>query len=375
MRLILSSIFACLLFQCLVLGAEGVADIREKGIRALKESETDSRTIVEAARAFAKAADLYAKAGDEDKATEMNAFLYWCKKKMSLQDIEQFTKSGDAVTAEKLSTVEKLAPNPDDSQKWLYRAEKYAKENPNEHYLIAVRFFEVASRFVGTKESIAAQERSLKEQGLELSKLTPSNTIPLLDKQVNAAKVGKTVNLLALIDPAKDAVAGKWGFNGAVLVGEKNAEAARIEIPYQPPEEYDFRMVFMRIEGVDCVCQILYKSDRQFQWTMDGWTGTISGIQTIDGKTADNNETTFNGKLLTNGRWHTSIVQVRNNGITVFFDGKRIANLSKAYDTLAIHPMWKLRDTSVLGVGHYSNKVGFSIVELVEVTGTGKKTR
>ncbi len=65
---------------------------------------------------------MYAAAGDESKATEMNSFLYWCKKKMSYQDIEEFTKKGDVVTAQKLNAIEKIAPNADEAQKWLDRA-------------------------------------------------------------------------------------------------------------------------------------------------------------------------------------------------------------------------------------------------------------
>jgi len=373
MRFICCFVFVCRLLQCSNLAAEEVAEIREKGIRALKESETNPRAIVEAARAFLKAADLYTAAGNDEQATEMNSFLYWCKKKMTLQDIEQFTKSGNTAIVEKLEAIDKIAPKADDAQKWFDRAEKYAKDNPNEHYLIAVRFFEVASRFVGTKESIAAQERSLKEQGLSVAKAA-SKTAPAADKAAIATKPGKTINLLALIDPTKDAVSGKWGFNGTSLVGEKGL-IDRIEIPYQPPEEYDFRIAFMRIDGDGVVSQILHKAGSQFMWCMEGWHPVASGIENIDGKRSNENETTFKGTLIKNGSWHTSIVQVRNAEITVLFDGKPIAKLKTNYGKLALQADWKTRDNSVIGLGHTVGKVVFSTVEVVEVTGTGKKTR
>jgi len=360
-----------LLLQSACFAAEDVAEIREKGIRALKESESNPRSIVEAARAFLKAADLYTAAGNDEQATEMNSFLYWCKKKMTLQDIEQFTKSGNTAIVEKLEAVEKIAPKADEAQKWFDRAEKYAKDNPNEHYLIAVRFFEVASRFIGTKESIAAQERSLKEQGLSVAKAGAVKPAP--DKSA-AAKAGKPINLLAMIDLSKDVVSGKWGYNGTVLTGDKG-EGCRIEIPYQPPEEYDFKVVFMRVEGKNGVEQILRKGDRGFVWVIDGWGTVASGIDYIGGKGGDSNPTTFKGTLITNNRWHTSIVQVRNSEVTVLFDGKPIVKYATDYTNFAAYKGWKLRDQTVLGIGHELNNIGFSVIELIEITGTGKKTR
>ncbi len=148
------------------LHAEDADEVREKGITALKDSQTNPRAIVDAARFFVKAAALYGEAGNEEKNVEMNSFLYWCKKKMTLADIDVFTKGGEDAVATKLAAVEKAAPKADDAQKWFERADQFAKQNPDEHLLIAIRFFEVASRFVGTKESIAAQERSLNEQTL-----------------------------------------------------------------------------------------------------------------------------------------------------------------------------------------------------------------
>ncbi len=49
------------------LHAEDADEVREKGITALKDSQTNPRAIVEAARFFVKAAALYGEAGNEEK--------------------------------------------------------------------------------------------------------------------------------------------------------------------------------------------------------------------------------------------------------------------------------------------------------------------
>ena len=151
------------------LHAEDADEVREKGITALKDSQTNPRAIVEAARLFVRAGALYGDAGNEEKNVEMNSFLYWCKKKMTLADIEQFTKGGEEAVASKLAAVEKAAPKADDAQKWFDRADQFAKKNPDEHLLIAIRFYEVADRFKGSDPGVVALDRSLKEMLQEKS--------------------------------------------------------------------------------------------------------------------------------------------------------------------------------------------------------------
>jgi len=138
--------------------AEDAAYFHQRGIQALKESQTNPKAILEAARSFAKAQVLYCKAADEPNAREMNAYLYWCRKKMTLADIDQLAKE--------TPTAAVPAPKADQAREWLNRAEEFAKVHPDEHLLIAVRFFEVADRFQGAPESLAAQSRSLQEQTL-----------------------------------------------------------------------------------------------------------------------------------------------------------------------------------------------------------------
>ena len=207
-----------------------------------------------------------------------------------------------------------------------------------------------------------------------------------LEKRINAAGTpkapaenvavsgGAKVDLLKLIDPEKDTVKGTWTLVDGKLVSDKTGYC-RIEIPYKPPEEYDFRIVFTRTEGKDFIGQILYKSEHQFTWVMDGFGDTISGLDVLNGKRFQENETTVKGKLLMNNQPQSSIVQVRKSGVTVQLNGKSIVKLATNYSDLRIWEQLKLRNSSVLGLAEWNNEVSFSVVELIEITGTGKKTR
>ncbi len=163
MRCVTLLTLVVLIAHTVTMHAEDADEVREKGIAALKDSQTNPRAIVDAARFFVRAAALYGEAGNEEKNVEMKSFLYWCKKKMTLADIEQFIKGGEDAVASKLAAVEKAAPKADDAQKWFDRAGQFATKNPDEHLLIAIRYFEVADRFKGTDTGHAAIERSLNE--------------------------------------------------------------------------------------------------------------------------------------------------------------------------------------------------------------------
>jgi hypothetical protein len=189
------SLIACLL--CIAFAtkasAEDASEFRERGIAAMKASQTDPRAIVEAARAFAKAADLYVAAKDDEKAVEMNSFLYWCKKKMTMEDIDAFVKGGEAHLAEKIIAVEKSAPTADEAQKWYDRAEKFATHNPNDSFLIAVRFFEIADRFKDSDVGRKAMDSSLKAmQKVLASRPEAPATAPRPASQPAAATVDNT---------------------------------------------------------------------------------------------------------------------------------------------------------------------------------------
>lgn len=197
-------------------------ELLAKGIAALKESQTNPKAIIAAARDLTAAA--VGLAAEDAKTLELNAYIYWCAKKISAAEVEALSKNGLGAVADKLKEVEKLAPKADEAQAWNERAEKFAAANSNEHFLISVRFFEVADRFKGSDVSFAAQERSLKElqqAGRSDAAKAPETSVappaPKIEKApVPAADKQKEVELvvrdLFKADFAKQAPADKLAF-------------------------------------------------------------------------------------------------------------------------------------------------------------------
>ncbi len=176
--------FIVLALAATLAAAQDAADYRKQGIASLKESQTNPRAIVDAARNFAKAAALFEAQGKEEQVVEVNSYLYWCKKKMTMQDMDAFLAQGEAAVAEKLNAVESKKVDMRDAQECLNCTEAFAKANPDEHLLVAVRYFEVADRFKGTDVSLKAQERSLKE--LTQAQASPAKNLPPVQLEVKA---------------------------------------------------------------------------------------------------------------------------------------------------------------------------------------------
>lgn len=140
-----------------------------QGKQAMIESNDNPRRSVDAAIAFAKALKYYETTGDTDTICDLEANIFWCKKRMNLDDVKSFVaqKNGDKTVVAALAKADKVANKEvtaDKAEEYFTRAEKFAAKNPENFEQISVRYFEVAKRFVGTEVGIKAHELSLAAQ-------------------------------------------------------------------------------------------------------------------------------------------------------------------------------------------------------------------
>ncbi|MCX6910594.1 MAG: hypothetical protein NTY01_21490, partial [Verrucomicrobia bacterium] len=154
-------------------------------------------------------------------------------------------------------------------------------------------------------------------------------------------------------------------------------KVAKIQIPYQPPEEYDLRITFTRLQGDDTVLQVLSKSGTSFVWGMGYRKNSRCCFSTIAGKTgSDDNPTIAKRDVwLENNRQHTSVISVRNDGLKAYLDGELIAQWKTDYRDMGIMDQWKLRNPTLLGLASGRNRIVFHRIEVREVTGKGTFTR
>ncbi|MBI3854335.1 MAG: hypothetical protein HY293_01445 [Planctomycetes bacterium] len=184
------------------------------------------------------------------------------------------------------------------------------------------------------------------------------------------------VNLLKMADPAKDAVAGAWKLEDGKLQSPLG-KFVRLEFPYQPPAEYDFKVVFTRLSGSNNVSQVLSRQGKGFLWIMElaqsrGAFGLCRGQWITQ---AANPSITELASSQDDPGPHTSLIEVRKDRVRVFFNGKLVRDWKTDYSDLSMNPDWKLRSEQVLGVACWESATEFQRVELTEISGKGKKLR
>jgi hypothetical protein len=183
------------------------------------------------------------------------------------------------------------------------------------------------------------------------------------------------VDLLDIVDPALDTVKGAWRLDDGVLTSEQ--DLSRIELPYVPPEEYDFRVSFVILRGNDGVSQICSSAEHQFMWAVGGWGNKISAFEMIRGERGDgNNPTAKRAKhWVNNGQRITSVVKVRKTGIEGYINDQLISSWKTDYSDVSLSGDCNLHHGNTLGLtmGQITAKIDF--IELIEITGQGKNLR
>jgi len=190
-----------------------------------------------------------------------------------------------------------------------------------------------------------------------------------------AAKSGgkHVVDLLKLIDPKRDGVNGDWEL-GPTGLTSGNQREARLGIPYDPPDEYDYHFAFTRNENKELVQAMVSRNGHTVSMVFWGDNKINYGMENWDDKPRWANPTTGKVKVpFKNGQRYDCVIQVRTDSVTVFLDRRQLFSLKTDFSNLKDGGQWEIRGAK-LGVGSHENSATFNAVELLEVTGSGKST-
>ena len=166
-----------ILMCCLVsLGAatkEEAATLMDDAVALMEASNDDSSKSVDAAVLLVQARDIYKSLGDWDNVREANAYIFYCKKKMNVDDLDKYVArtSGDKATAEKAIAVADSVANEkvtaDQAGAYFKQAKAFADANSNAHFKIHIRYLEVAERFADSNTQVASQAMRLSSEALQ----------------------------------------------------------------------------------------------------------------------------------------------------------------------------------------------------------------
>jgi hypothetical protein len=186
------------------------------------------------------------------------------------------------------------------------------------------------------------------------------------------------VNLLALVQPRHDAVRGTWELIGRGLECTEATNAARILVPYLPPEEYTLLVEAERTEGQDAFIVGLASGDHQFVHMLDGYTDVgkcLSGFEILDGKQADVNESMRPGKAFYEGRRTTVLYTVRKGRVTIRANGETVLDWEGDFKRLSVRPDYRVTNPGTLFVGAWKSKFRITRMTLYPISAGGRRLR
>lgn len=196
-------------------------------------------------------------------------------------------------------------------------------------------------------------------------------------KSVRPADPQDAVDLLALVDLDKDQIQGKWSRDKSILESSKTP-GARVELPYQAPEEYELVVVAQPLDEPNGLILGQRSGDHRFLVLLNYATGDqvpVSALENVDGKNVMRNTTTVQRRLMVKGRPSQIVCTVRKQSVTVTCDGHEVISWQGDSKQLSLSDYWKTPTEQAMFLGAYDCRYRFHRVTLTPLGGNGKTLR
>jgi hypothetical protein len=187
---------------------------------------------------------------------------------------------------------------------------------------------------------------------------------------------GQSLDLIHMVDLARDRVAGKWNRDNGDLSVEP-WDQARIMLPVDVEGSYDLFVEFTRRQGDDKISVGLPVGSAQCRVSLSGWGGDARGIEQIEGQGAENNKSTRQPGTLENDRRYRLLVQVRLDSentearINVSLDGQAAyLEWSGPQASLSLSKLWSLPHPDRPALGGNQAAVTFHAAKMRLFEGT-----
>jgi hypothetical protein len=198
-----------------------------------------------------------------------------------------------------------------------------------------------------------------------------------IEKRLNDADQAQAggINLLRMIDLKVDSISGQWKMESGALSCAPSS-AARVQIPYQPPDEYDLTMTLSHGADIDIVHVIFVAGGIQVGFMFD-WQAKSGGISGLDHPpTLSGSDLGVKGTVFFPATGpHTTVLSVRKKGLTITVDGKKAFSWQGDFKKLGINPDWKVPEANSLSVGAWNMPTSFTRLTLTPISGQGKRLR
>jgi hypothetical protein len=193
---------------------------------------------------------------------------------------------------------------------------------------------------------------------------------PLPAASARALPPGQPIDLLALVDPQRDAVLGDWSREADGLV-MRGPGGSRLAIPCAVEGDYELKVEFARMKGDNEVAFILPVGSRCSALLISKEVGKRSGLFW-----AAKGDTMVSPAPLANREPHALEVMVKTGGgtadIDVRLDGKPYFHWQGAVSSASLWDAYKLPAGNRLGFGAWGGEIVFKTARLRMLSGEAK---
>jgi len=190
-----------------------------------------------------------------------------------------------------------------------------------------------------------------------------------------AIKPGQWIDLVAGVDPDKDAVAGTWQRKD-VLALVKSCDRARLALPWQVAGDYQLKVEFARTRGGADITFILPVGSRSTALILGKEGGARSGLFWAGGNSCD----LVKPAPVENNKVHDLDVTVQTGAgkirVAVSLDGKPYFDWQGPESNVVIWDAFQLPNNASPGLGSWNgNEIVYKSVQLRMLSGEAKPTR
>src|SRR5579859_3338009 len=169
--------------------------------------------------------------------------------------------------------------------------------------------------------------------------------------------VAGPVNLLLLVDPQRHQIGGAFQKTAAGLVTPNGAPFARVEVPYQPPPEYDLALTVERRQGSNSFIVGLIADGARFNVMFDaGNLGNASYLDGVGDREGAGQLTRTGGKFLDTGRPAALFISVRKSQLTVTINGVKVVQWKGDYKRLGFDAGWSTPNSNAMILGSWGTE-------------------
>lgn len=190
-------------------------------------------------------------------------------------------------------------------------------------------------------------------------------------------EAGEAIDLLALVNPARDGVSGEWTqgeVEGRSELLAPRGFGARIELPYAPPEAYRLTLVVEPLDEPHGLSIGLRSGGNRFLALLGfGTPGTrASALENVDGRNVADSPTRIGGDVFVKNRPALIVCTVLPGGVAVTVDGRPWIDWKGDPARLSLSDYWQTPRQEALFLGAYDCRYRFLRVTLEPLAGGGR---